>query len=107
MAPECPTDTEHLATDWTSCSRFYWICSRFYWICSSYMTSRQPQQSDPVPCDPVPTQLAEVQGGPVEASGAGRRQRSDTDSALEVQTPQSVPTRRQVSQLHLATQAGR
>lgn len=56
---------------------------------------------------PVPTQLAEVQGGPVKASRAGGRQWSDTDSAMKVQTPQSITTGRQVGQLHLATQTDR
>lgn len=43
----------------------------------------------------------------MEASGAGWRQRSDTDSAVKVQTPQSITTRREVGQLHLETQTVR
>lgn len=52
----------------------------------------------------VHTELAQVQGGPVETSRTGRRQRANTDSTISVQTPQRITTSRQVSQLHLSTQ---
>lgn len=51
------------------------------------------------------TKLAKVQGGPVQTSGTGWRQRANADSAVNVQTPQSILTGRQVSQLHLSTDA--
>lgn len=37
----------------------------------------------------------------MQASGTGRRQGSDADPAVAVQTPQGIATGRQVSQLHL------
>lgn len=52
----------------------------------------------------VRTKLAEVQGGPVKSKGTGRRQRPNTDSAVRIQTPQSITTGSQLSQLHLNTQ---
>ncbi len=56
------------------------------------------------PLSQVLTELAEVQEGPVEPNRTGRRQCTDTDSAMSVQPPQSITTGRQVSQLHLSTQ---
>lgn len=55
----------------------------------------------------VRTKLAEVQGGPVKSKGTGRRQRPNTDSAVRIQTPQSITTGSQLSQLHLSTQKER
>lgn len=52
----------------------------------------------------VRTKLAEVQGGPVKSKGTGRRQRPDTDPAVSIQSPQSITTGSQMSQLHLSTQ---
>lgn len=52
----------------------------------------------------VRTKLAEVQGGPVESRGTGRRQRPNADSAVRIQSPQSITTGSQMGQLHLSTQ---
>lgn len=47
------------------------------------------------------TELAEVQGGPVESKGTGWRQRPNIDSAVSIQTPQSIKAGSQLGQLHL------
>lgn len=52
----------------------------------------------------VRTKLVEVQGGPVESRGTGRRQRPNADSAVRIQSPQSIATGSQMGQLHLSTQ---
>lgn len=50
------------------------------------------------------TKLVEVQGGPVKSKGTGRRQRPNTNSAVSIQSPQSIAAGSQLSQLHLSTQ---
>lgn len=40
----------------------------------------------------VHTQLIEVQVCPVQPSGTGRRQRTDKNLSVTVQSPESVPT---------------
>lgn len=49
----------------------------------------------------VHTQLIEVQVCPVQPSGTGRRQRTDKNLSVTVQSPESVPTCWQVGELHL------
>lgn len=49
------------------------------------------------------TELAEVEGGPVESKRTGWRQCTNTDSAMNVQPPQSIATGRQMSEFHLST----
>lgn len=47
------------------------------------------------------TELVEIQGGPVESKGTGWRQRPNIDSAVSIQTPQSIKAGSQLGQLHL------